>query len=109
MGICKYLVFGFSGVLCGKYFSDMTVEEVVKTFEVNTFAHYYTCKQFLPHMLDNNHGHIVSVSSILGMDSVAGVAEYGPSKSVATAFMHSLRQEIRLLGRYFILSPFLGS
>ena len=97
-------MFRFAGILSGKYFSDMTIEESVKTFEVNTLSHYYTVKHFLPQMLDKNHGHIVSISSILGMDSVAGVADYGPSKSAATAFMHSLRQEIRLLGEFSVFS-----
>ena len=89
-----------AGILCGKYFTEMSLDEIQRTFKVNTFAHYYTVKQFLPHMLEENHGHIVSISSILGMDSVAGVADYGPSKSAATAFMHALRQEIRLLSEF---------
>lgn len=93
------MVINNAGILAGKYFLDMSLDEVHRTFSVNTFAHYYTVKLFLPRMLEQNHGHIVSVSSILGMDSVAGVAEYGPSKSAATAFMHAMRQEIRLLGR----------
>lgn len=88
-----------AGILAGKYFLDMSLDEVHRTFNVNTFAHYYTVKLFLPYMLEKNYGHIVSVSSILGMDSVAGVADYGPSKSAATAFMHAMRQEIRLLGK----------
>lgn len=88
-----------AGILSGKYFTQMSLQDVHRTFSVNTFAHYYTVKQFLPNMLENNHGHIVSVSSILGMDSVAGVADYGPSKSAATAMMHALRQELRLLGK----------
>jgi len=91
------LLINNAGLLAGKYFMDMSLDEVHRTFAVNTFAHYYTVKLFLPRMLELNYGHIVSVSSILGMDSVAGVAEYGPSKSAATAFMHSIRQEIRML------------
>lgn len=47
----------------------MKDEEIEKTMQVNTFAHFWTVKAFLPSMLKNNHGHIVTVASVLGMSS----------------------------------------
>lgn len=59
-----------AGTVAGKYFHDLANDEILKTFEVNTFSHYSIIKKFLPHMLDCNHGHVVSISSILSILSV---------------------------------------
>ncbi|XP_057305055.1 short-chain dehydrogenase/reductase family 16C member 6-like [Hydractinia symbiolongicarpus] len=88
-----------AGVVAGKYFTELTSADISRTFEVNVISHYTLVKTFLPHMLEQNHGHIVCVSSILALDSLSGVSDYGPSKAAASVFMRALRQEIRLLGK----------
>jgi len=93
------IIINNAGIVAGKYFMDLSLEEIKCVYNVNIISHYQIVKTFLPHMLEHNHGHIVCIASILGMDAVAGVSEYGPSKSSAIQFMKSLRQEIRLLGK----------
>lgn len=91
-----------AGVVAGRYMKDLQQADVVKTFNVNVLCHYILVRKFLPRMLEENHGHIVCVASILGIKSLAGVSEYAPSKAAAVAYMDALRQEISVLGESFV-------
>lgn len=46
-----------------------------RTFEVNTLAHFWTLKAFLPSLVANGEGHVVNVASMLGTMGVAGAGE----------------------------------
>lgn len=59
------------------------------------FCAAQTCKAFLPAMLKNNKGHIVSIASVAGLYGAGGLTEYCASKFAAVGFIESLRQEIR--------------
>ena len=95
-----------AGIVAGKYFQDLEYKDFVKTFNVNVLSNVLLVKQFLPNMLENNHGHIVSVSSILALKGLAGVSEYCSSKAAAATFMSSIRYEIDLLGNFLFLILF---
>ena len=45
-------------------------------------------------MLQENHGHIVAVASIVGCLGFPGMTEYAASKGAVISFMNSLRKEI---------------
>ena len=81
---------------------DLSYRDFVKTFEVNTFSNFVLVKEFLPNMMENNHGHIVSVASILAMKGLAGGSEYAASKSAVATFMSSLRYEISVAGKAYL-------
>ena len=55
-----------AGIVTGKTLMECPDELMRKTFDVNVVAHFWTLKAFLPHMMANNHGHIVTVASIAG-------------------------------------------
>lgn len=57
-------------------FEAMTSAQIRKTFEVNTFAHFWTMRQFLPSMKRRRSGHIVAVSSIAGLLGTANLTDY---------------------------------
>lgn len=48
-------------------FLELSPALVERTFQVNTLAHIWTIKHFLPSMLKNKRGHIVAISSIAGI------------------------------------------
>ncbi|GAB1289908.1 Estradiol 17-beta-dehydrogenase 11 [Apodemus speciosus] len=50
--------------------------QIEKTFEVNVLAHFWTTKAFLPAMMKNNHGHIVTVASAAGHTVVPFLLAY---------------------------------
>uniref|UniRef100_A0A8C2RDC0 17beta-estradiol 17-dehydrogenase n=1 Tax=Capra hircus TaxID=9925 RepID=A0A8C2RDC0_CAPHI len=66
------------------YTSDLSATQdpqIEKTFEVNVLAHFWTTKAFLPEMMKNNHGHIVTVASAAGHIGVPFLLAYclGPT------------------------------
>ncbi|XP_069092143.1 17-beta-hydroxysteroid dehydrogenase 13-like isoform X2 [Pleurodeles waltl] len=50
--------------------------QIQKTFEVNVLAHFWTTRAFLPAMMRNNHGHVVTVASSAGHVGVRFMSDY---------------------------------
>jgi all-trans-retinol dehydrogenase (NAD+) len=84
-----------AGVVSGKTLLDTPDEKIIKTMEVNALALFWTCKAFLPLMLERNEGHIVTVASAAGLIGVKGLVDYSASKFAAFGFDESLRMELR--------------
>jgi len=84
-----------AGFVTGKPFSDCSENEIELTFKVNTLAHFYTVKAFLPGMLKEGFGHIVTISSAAGLVGVTGLADYSASKFAVVGFDESLRSEFK--------------
>ncbi|KAM7340707.1 hypothetical protein ACRRTK_001322 [Alexandromys fortis] len=68
--------------------------QIEKTFEVNVLAHFWTTKAFLPDMMKNNHGHIVTVAS-----AARHTLAYCSSKFAAVGFHRALTDELAALGK----------
>ena len=49
-----------------RYIVDLTMNLALGTMNVNAMAHFWTCKAFLPSMIQRDHGHIVSIASLAG-------------------------------------------
>lgn len=73
--------------------------QIEKTFEVNILAHFWTTKAFLPAMMSNNHGHIVTVASAAGHTVVPYLLAYCSSKFAAVGFHRALTAELAALER----------
>ncbi|KAL8206740.1 UNVERIFIED_CONTAM: hypothetical protein K2H54_022202 [Gekko kuhli] len=56
--------------------------EIQKIFEVNILAHHWISKAFLPAMMKNNHGHIVTVASAVGHIVAPFIEVFGSPLSV---------------------------
>ncbi|ORY71458.1 putative short-chain dehydrogenase/reductase 2 [Pseudomassariella vexata] len=69
--------------------------EVRQTFNVNIISHFITVKEFLPSMVEKNHGHIVTVASMASFVSIANIIDYSCTKAAALAFHEGLAQELR--------------
>ncbi|KAF8897816.1 retinal short-chain dehydrogenase/reductase [Infundibulicybe gibba] len=83
-----------AGVVQGKLLLDLSEKDVQQTFGVNTLAHFWTLKAFLPDMIKNKTGHIVSVASVMGMVGVAQMTDYNASKAAILSLNESLRYEL---------------
>ncbi|XP_058577957.1 estradiol 17-beta-dehydrogenase 11 [Neofelis nebulosa] len=84
------------------YTSDLFATQdpqIEKTFEVNILAHFWTTKAFLPVMMKNNHGHIVTVASAAGHTGVPFLLAYCSSKFAAVGFHRALTEELAALER----------
>ncbi len=64
------------------------------TFDVNTFAHYWTTKEFLPSMIAANHGMVVTVASVAAWVTVPSMVDYAASKAAAQSFHNGLTAEL---------------
>lgn len=79
-----------AGITIGKSLVDLQIEEIQRIISVNLLASFYTTKTFLPDMLENKRGYIVTVGSVLGYMSPAKLSAYGASKSGLVALHESL-------------------
>ncbi|EMD40937.1 hypothetical protein CERSUDRAFT_149498 [Gelatoporia subvermispora B] len=83
-----------AGVVQGKRLLDLTPEDIQQTFGVNTLAHFWALKAFLPEMIKQNAGHIVNVASVAGYVGMAQMTDYCASKAALISLHESLRYEL---------------
>ncbi|KAK5190440.1 hypothetical protein LTR96_009155 [Exophiala xenobiotica] len=74
----------------------ISMDDVQRTFSVNLFSHYQLVKEFLPHMIENDHGHIVTVASLAAHAPRTANVAYAASKAAALAFHEGLGLELAL-------------
>jgi len=65
---------------------EASEEHLNQIFAINTISHWFTVQEFLPDMIKNKKGHIVTIASMASFTSVAGMAEYCATKASALAF-----------------------
>lgn len=87
-----------AGIVTGKKFLQSPDSHIEKTMGVNSMAHFWTCKAFLPAMIAANHGHVVSIASSAGLIGVSGLADYCASKFAAVGFAESMALEMLAIG-----------
>ncbi|KAG1752549.1 retinal short-chain dehydrogenase reductase [Suillus paluster] len=83
-----------AGVAQGKLIINLKPEDIYQTFGVNTLAHFWTLKAFLPGMIKNKTGHIVTMSSIMGFVGSVQMTDYSASKAALVTMNESLRYEL---------------
>ncbi|XP_063975924.1 17-beta-hydroxysteroid dehydrogenase 13-like [Diachasmimorpha longicaudata] len=83
-----------AGVAIGRKFLDTPDELITMTMEVNVMSHFWTVKAFLPDMMRNNKGHIVSIASLAGHVGIPKLVDYCASKFAAVGFDEALRMEL---------------
>lgn len=83
-----------AGVVQGKLILDLDPEDIKQTLDTNLLAHFWTLKAFLPEMIKEKTGHIVTVSSVMGMAGAAQMADYCASKAGLISLHESLRYEL---------------
>ncbi|KAI9447962.1 retinal short-chain dehydrogenase/reductase [Lactarius indigo] len=83
-----------AGVVQGKLLLDLSPEDVRQTFGVNALAHFWTLKAFLPEMVKNKSGHIITVASVAGLVGMAQMTDYNASKAAVISLHESLRYEL---------------
>ncbi|KAI4881031.1 hypothetical protein NFI96_021800 [Prochilodus magdalenae] len=87
-----------AGIVTGKNFLQSPDALLQKTMEVNSMAHFWMYKAFLPAMIAANHGHLVSIASSAGLIGVSGLADYCASKFAAVGFAESVGLELLATG-----------
>lgn len=75
---------------------EKTEARIRHVFNVNTISHFLMVQEFLPNMIRNNHGHIVTIASVASFVGLGGSVDYCCSKASALAFHEGLGQELSL-------------
>ncbi|KAL5397590.1 hypothetical protein PMIN06_012336, partial [Paraphaeosphaeria minitans] len=83
-----------AGVARGKSILDSTEKDIRLTFNVNALSHYFLAHQFLPSMIQRNHGMIVTVASLAAYLPAPNMVDYASSKAAALAFHEGLSAEL---------------
>ncbi|MCF8474611.1 MAG: SDR family oxidoreductase [Emcibacter sp.] len=73
---------------------DTDMETYRKIFELDVFGQIALTKAVLPHMITQNSGHIVIISSIAGKIGVASRTAYCAAKHAMMGFFDALRAEV---------------
>ena len=84
-----------AGIVSGRNILDLSDEQIIRTFDVNTLALYWTTRAFLPGMIERKSGHIVTISSAGGICATARMTDYCASKFAAFGFDDALRVELK--------------
>lgn len=84
-----------AGVARGKSILDATEKDVRFTFDVNTLAHYWMVKEFVPAMVARDHGMVVTVASYAAYVTVPNMTDYAASKAAALSFHEGLTAELQ--------------
>ncbi|WWD16779.1 hypothetical protein CI109_101211 [Kwoniella shandongensis] len=88
------IIINNAGVVKGKLLLDLTEEDINDTFGANTLAHFWVLKAFLPAMIKEGKGHVVTVSSLLGLIGTAQMTDYCASKAAVVSLNQTLRFEL---------------
>ncbi|KAF5665970.1 short-chain dehydrogenase reductase [Fusarium heterosporum] len=88
------VVINVAGVARGKTIFESQPSDVRFTFDVNTFAPFWTTKTFVPNMVANNHGMVVTLTSYASWLTIPNLVDYGASKAAALAFHEGLTAEL---------------
>lgn len=84
-----------AGVGVGQTILDEPETMIRRVFDVNIIAHFLLVKEFLPAMIQRNHGHIVTIASMVSFMAQAQIVDYACTKAAALAFHEGLTQELR--------------
>ncbi|KAI9746017.1 MAG: hypothetical protein M1818_000698 [Claussenomyces sp. TS43310] len=89
------IIINNAGIVHGKSLLDLSIESIERSISVNLLAHFYTLKAFLPGMLREGHGTIVTVASVIGKVGAANLTDYAAAKAGVIAMHRSLTAELR--------------
>ena len=87
-----------AGIVTGRPFLDLTLEDMHRSMDVNFWGHVYFTRRFLPGMISRGRGNIVNLASSSGMLGMVNLSDYCASKFADLGFSEALRRELKSSG-----------
>ena len=87
-----------AGIVRGGPFTDVPLEEHLRTLDVNTHGPIRVTHAFLPDLLASPTAHLVNIISASALIGLPGASTYAASKWALLGFSESLREELRRAG-----------
>lgn len=85
---------------------EFPLESWRRVIDINLNGLFYCCRAVVPHMLKNDYGRIVNVSSVAGKEGNPNASAYSASKAGVIGFTKSLGKELAKTGiRVNALTP----
>ncbi|MHA7941741.1 3-ketoacyl-ACP reductase [Formosa sp. 3Alg 14/1] len=84
-----------AGIAAFGTFNDMEVDDWSQIIQTNVMGMYYVTKEVLPHLIEQNDGEIINVSSTAGLSGNATTSAYSASKFAVIGMSESLMKEVR--------------
>jgi NAD(P)-dependent dehydrogenase (short-subunit alcohol dehydrogenase family) len=92
-----------AGFAVAGFAEDIRLDELRLQFETNFFGAVAMTKAVLPTMRQQRSGHIIQVSSIVGLQGAVTISSYSASKHALEGWSESLRMEVNSLGIKVVL------
>src|SRR5260221_8152476 len=92
------LIFNNAGVGLAATIEAMSYEDFEWLMSINFWGVVYGTKAFLPHLKAAGEGHVINLSSLVGLISVPGQAAYNAAKFAVRGFTDALRMELQMEG-----------
>jgi short-subunit dehydrogenase len=92
-GGCNILV-NNAGVTSAGAFEDESLEDLHWLVDINMWGVVHGCRAFLPALRQADEGHIVNLSSMVGLLGLPHNVSYSLSKGAVRAFSEALRSEL---------------
>jgi 3-oxoacyl-[acyl-carrier protein] reductase len=78
--------------------TEFPVDGWKRVIDINLNGAFYSCREVVPLMKQNDYGRIVNVSSVAGKEGNPNASAYSASKSGMIALTRSLGKELALTG-----------
>src|SRR5579862_1778790 len=92
-----------AGFAVAGFAEDIQLPELRMQFETNFFGTVALTKAVLPVMRKQRSGHIIQISSIVGLQGAVTISSYSASKHAIEGWSESLRMEVSSLGIKVVL------
>jgi 3-dehydrosphinganine reductase len=92
---CPDYLINAVGYALPNYIQNLTLADFQNNMNVNYFGQLIPQLIVLPHMIQQKHGHIANVSSMMGYFGIIGYATYVPSKFAIVGLAEVLRHELK--------------
>ncbi|KOB67199.1 Short-chain dehydrogenase [Operophtera brumata] len=83
-----------AGIMPCKPILKHSEKEIRSEVDINVIGNLWMIQAFLPSMLENNHGHIVAMSSMAGKMGLRNLVPYCGTKYAARGIMEALAVEL---------------
>ena len=90
-------------------FDKQSIRDIERTMDINATAPMVIAQQFLPGMIERNHGHICNIASAAGMLSNPRMSVYAASKWAVIGWSDSVRIELKYMKskvRFTTVAPY---
>jgi len=84
-----------AGIAAFGTLNEMEVSQWSQIIQTNLMGMYYVTKEVLPHLISQNKGDIINVSSTAGLNGNANTSAYSASKFAVIGMSQSLMKEVR--------------